>query len=114
MKPFHRREHGDAVAGTPFAGRHKPYRRTVRLSLLSAGAILLGYVQHGAAVPPARPVVQQDIEIVSITELSGKVNGSAVEGRVTALINTGRGGTSTCEFAKLPERFTPGTFSTHT
>lgn len=113
MKPFRRSERGDAVAGTPFAGRRNSSRRAVRLSLLSAGAILLGYVQHGAAVPPARPVAK-DIELVSITEIAGKVNGSAVEARVTAVINTGRGGTSTCEFTKLPERFTPGTFSTHT
>lgn len=110
MKAFRTQEHGDAVAGTPVAVRRKPYRHALQLSVLSAGALFFGCAQHGAAGPVAR----KDIEIVSITELSGAVNGSAIEGRVTASINTARGGTSTCQFTQLPERFTPGTFSTHT
>jgi hypothetical protein len=54
-----------------------------------------------------------DIDITARSTISGFVNGSAMEGRVSALVNTGRGGSSTCEFSKLPDRFTPGTIGTH-
>lgn len=96
--------------------RNGAYRRVAALSMLSAGVILFGDAQHGAAVPSQAtgPVVRKDLEIVSLTELTGAVNGRAVKGRVTATIHTGRGGTSTCQFSELPDRFTPGTFSTHT
>jgi hypothetical protein len=90
-------------------------RRTARLSLLSAGVLLLGCGPKGGTPPP--PDVtdpRKDIEIVSLTEIVGTVNGAAVEARVSATIDTGRGGTTTCQFAKLPDLFTPGTFGTHT
>ena len=96
--------------------RNGTYRRVAALSMLSASVFLFGDAQHGVAVSPsaAGPVVRKDLEILSLTELSGYVNGSPVQGRVRATINTGRGGASTCEFSQLPDRFTPGTFSTHT
>ena len=58
--------------------------------------------------------VRKDMDVVSKTVVTGAVNGSAVEGTVNATFNTGRGGRSTCEFVKLPPKFTPGTLSTHT
>jgi hypothetical protein len=70
------------------------------LALLGAGAFLLA--------------CDRKIDIVSRTTITGSVNGSPVEGRVSATFNTGRGGRSTCEFDRLPTGFTPGTFSTHT
>ena len=58
--------------------------------------------------------VRKDVDVVSKTVISGMVNGSAIDGTVNATFNTGRGGRSTCEFVKLPPKFTPGTLSTHT
>jgi hypothetical protein len=115
MQAFRIQKRDGAVPGSSLAQR--PHRRIATLSMLSAGVILFGTAQHSVAVPPpkaAGPVVRKDIEIVSLTQLSGYVNGQAVEGRVTASFNTGRGGASTCQFSQLPDRFTPGTFSTHT
>ena len=60
------------------------------------------------------PDIRADREIVSRSTISGSVNGSVVAGTISAAFNTGRGGRSTCEFAQLPEGFTPGTFGTHT
>jgi hypothetical protein len=54
------------------------------------------------------------IDVVSRTVISGSINNDAVKGRVSATLNTGRGGSSTCEFEQLPASFTPGTFATHT
>lgn len=87
-------------------------RRTTRLSLLSAGVLLFGCGPKGGTPPPKEG--PKDIEVVSLTEISGTVNGAAVEARVTATINTGRGGTTSCQFTKLPDLFTPGTFGTQT
>ena len=52
------------------------------------------------------------IEIVSNTTVSGTVNASAFEGRITATLNTGGGGRSSCEYTQLPPGFTPGTIGT--
>jgi hypothetical protein len=69
-------------------------------------ATLLGAVTFLLAC--TRPV-----DVVSRTTLTGAINGSPVEGRVTASFNTSRGGRSSCEFDRLPVGFTPGTLSTH-
>ena len=61
--------------------------------------------------PTADPRPSVDIE--SRTNVTGTINGSAIEGTVTARLNTGRGGASTCRFTKLPPKFTPGTIGTH-
>ena len=60
------------------------------------------------------PDMRTDKDIISLSTISGSVNGSIVAGKISATFNTGRGGRSTCEFARLPEGFTPGTFGTHT
>ena len=57
---------------------------------------------------------RKDKDITSRSTITGLVNGSAVEGKISATFNTGRGGSSTCEFSQLPEGFNPGTFGTHT
>lgn len=59
-------------------------------------------------------VKHQDIDITSRSTISGSVNGSAVEGKISATFNTGRGGSSTCDFSHLPVGFNPATFGTHT
>jgi hypothetical protein len=53
------------------------------------------------------------VDILSRTVITGSVNGSPFEGRVSATFNTRRGGSSSCEFARLPEGFTPATVNTH-
>lgn len=60
------------------------------------------------------PAMRADKDIISRSAISGSVNGSVVAGKISATFNTGQGGRSTCEFARLPEGFTPGTFGTHT
>jgi hypothetical protein len=54
-----------------------------------------------------------DRDIVSRPRVKGTVNGAAVAGTVSASLNTGRGGTSTCDYAQLPSGFNPGTLNTH-
>ncbi|HSB63972.1 MAG TPA: hypothetical protein VLJ18_07395 [Thermoanaerobaculia bacterium] len=53
------------------------------------------------------------IEILSRTVITGSVNASPFEGQVSATFNTRRGGSSSCEFSKLPTGFTPATVNTH-
>jgi len=55
----------------------------------------------------------QDIDITARTTVSGGVNGGALEATVVASINTGRGGTSTCTYTKLPSGFNPAVLGTH-
>ena len=55
-----------------------------------------------------------DKAIAVSTQILGIVNGETLKGRVTAELNTGRGGKSTCVFSKLPTGFSPATFGTHT
>ncbi len=55
----------------------------------------------------------RNVDILSRTVITGSVNGSPFEGRVSATFNTRRGGSSSCEFAKLPAGFTPSTINTH-
>lgn len=76
-----------------------------RLLVLGVGVFLLAC---------AHSVRVHNIDIVSRTAISGSINGSAFESRVSATLNTGRGGRSTCEFIRLPPKFTPGTCATHT
>jgi hypothetical protein len=56
---------------------------------------------------------RRSIDIVSRSVITGVVNDAAFKGRVTAIISTGRGGYSVCEFEQLPVQFTPGTIGTH-
>ncbi len=55
----------------------------------------------------------RSVDILSRTVITGSVNASPFEGRVSATFNTRRGGTSSCEFDKLPTSFTPATINTH-
>jgi hypothetical protein len=48
-------------------------------------------------------------EISARTRISGLVNGQAFQGKVSAVIDPGRGGRSSCEFSHLPTSFTPAT-----
>lgn len=57
---------------------------------------------------------EQDIDVTAKTTISGTVNGSLMEVDVTAVFNTGRGGSSTCKFTKLPSGFNPASLGTHT
>lgn len=53
------------------------------------------------------------VDILSRTVITGSVNGSPFEGRVSATFNTRRGGSSSCEFDRLPAGFTPATINSH-
>lgn len=57
--------------------------------------------------------VAKDIDVVLEGHITGLVNGEMVKGAVTAALNTGRGGRSSCVFSRLPSGFDPATFSTH-
>ncbi len=56
----------------------------------------------------------QDIDVTAKTTISGTVNGSPLAVDVLATFNTGRGGSSTCTFTKLPTGFNPASLGTHT
>jgi hypothetical protein len=75
---------------------------TERLLFLGIGMILFASLAACRQDP--------DIDITAKTTISGIVNGSAMEGKILASFNTGRGGSSSCEFSQLPAGFTPGTF----
>jgi hypothetical protein len=62
----------------------------------------------------SHPAERPNVDIESRTSITGEVNGSVIAGSVLATFNTGRGGKSTCEFSRLPEKFTPATVGTHT
>ena len=66
---------------------------TERLLFLGVGVILI------ASFAACRPA--PDIDITSRSTISGIVNSSTVEGKILATFNTGRGGTSTCDFSQL-------------
>lgn len=55
----------------------------------------------------------RDIDVTSKTTYSGTINGSPWESEVVATFNTGRGGTSTCKFTKIPSGFNPASLGTH-
>ncbi len=83
------------------AGKSTSNRPLILLSLLAAGALLAA-------------CSRRQVDIVSRTTITGSVNGSPLEGRVSATISSSRGGRSTCEFPHLPPGFTPGTFGPQT
>ncbi len=91
--------HRNTSAGLPKARSNRLLRSGMVLSLLGMGAFL--------------PACHRNIDIVSRTVTTGSVNGVAFKGSVSATINTGRGGRSTCSFEQLPPHFTPGTIGTH-
>ena len=77
-------------------------------------AVLLVLVLGIATACATKDVVRlSDRDIVSRMRVKGTVNGAAVAGTVSASLNTGRGGSSTCEYAQLPSGFNPGTLNTH-
>lgn len=100
----------------------KTTKRSVVLlrSLKKQGSIILSHrvlliLMLGLAGCVSKSLlVRNNIDVVSRTHITGSVNGSALEGTVSASFNTGRGGQSTCEFPQLPPDFTPGTIGTHT
>jgi hypothetical protein len=51
--------------------------------------------------------MQKDIK--AHTSISSVVNSHAFQGKVSAVIDPGRGGRSACEFSHLPPSFTPAT-----
>ena len=81
-----------------------------RLSFLVMGVILFASL---AACRQER-VQERDIDVTAKTTISGTVNGSPMEVEVMATFNTGRGGSSTCKFAKLPAGLNPASLGTHT
>lgn len=80
-------------------------------SLRLVGALLL--VAAGCLVACDREA-SRGVDIVSRTTVTGVVNGSPLSGTISATLNTRRGGSSTCEFDRLPTGFTPATINTHT
>jgi hypothetical protein len=46
------------------------------------------------------------------TTISGIINDEPLRGRVSATLDTGRGGRSSCSFTKLPSGFTPASLGT--
>lgn len=55
----------------------------------------------------------RNLEIVSRTAVSGSLNNAAFKGTITATINVGHGGHSSCAYEQLPPTFSPGTIGTH-
>jgi hypothetical protein len=53
-------------------------------------------------------------EVTARTVISGVVNGQLVKGKVAAVLDSDRGGRSSCEFSDLPKGFNPAVFGTHT
>jgi hypothetical protein len=80
-------------------------------SYLGMGIILLASL---FACHMDRNRAPQDIDVTAKTTISGNVNGSPLEADVVAIFNTGRGGSSTCKFTKIPAGFGPATLGTHT
>jgi hypothetical protein len=86
----------------------------VRYQRLFAEILLLLVVGLILFAPLAACHRQQNIDVTAKTTVSGFVNGSPIEVDVLATFNTGRGGSSTCTFTKLPADFNPGSLGTHT
>jgi hypothetical protein len=82
-------------------------RLFTEILLLSAAGIIL-------LAPLAACHRQQNIDVTAKTIVSGNINGSPIEVDILATFNTGRGGSSTCTFTKLPPDFNPATLGTHT
>jgi hypothetical protein len=62
----------------------------------------------------AGTVGNADLDVAARSAISGTVNGSPFSGTVSATLNTGMGGSSSCEFTQLPMGFSPATFGTFT
>jgi hypothetical protein len=60
------------------------------------------------------PKDDRDLQVVSLTNVAGVINDQRYAGRIEAEFDTGRGGSSRCEFTSLPDTFNPGTLGTHT
>ena len=88
--------------------RRKQNVFTGGLLLSAAGIILFASL---TACPRGQV---QDIDITAKTTISGTVNGNPLAVDVLATFNTGRGGSSTCTFTKLPTGFNPASLGTHT
>jgi hypothetical protein len=80
----------------------------------SVGRVSLAVLVGVAACVSGDSRARSDVDIVSRSRITGSVNGRGVEATVAATLNTGRGGSSTCTFSRLPQGFNPGTFGTHT
>ncbi len=85
---------------------HNQRISTKHLFLFTVGIILF--------VSLAACTRERDIDVTAKTTISGMVNGSPIEVDVLATFNTGRGGSSTCNFTKLPDGFNPASLGTHT
>jgi hypothetical protein len=57
---------------------------------------------------------ERDVNVTAKTSVSGNVNGGPIEVDVVATFDTGRGGSSTCKFTKLPTGFNPASLGSHT
>lgn len=80
-----------------------------RLSLvLVLGITACASKDQGEAVSAA------SVKITSLTSITGTVNDATLEGKISATIDTDGGGSSSCEFAKLPPGYQPSTLYTHT
>lgn len=78
---------------------------TKRLLFLGIGIILFA--------SPAAFGQDRDIDIIAKTNISGIVNGSPLEANVVTRLNTGRAGSATCTFTKLPDGLNPASLGTH-
>jgi hypothetical protein len=67
-----------------------------------------------AACTPKHTQTANTTSITSRTAITGSVNREVLEGSISAVIDTDRGGESTCTFLKLPTRFNPATLNTFT
>lgn len=81
-------------------------QRNISLLFLGMGIILFTSLAACRREP--------DIDVTAKTVISGIVNGSPLKVDVVATFNTGRGGSSTCKFTKLPTGFNPASLGTHT
>jgi hypothetical protein len=89
--------------------RHRLSSFTGRATLLGVGVILL----LASLAPTCRERRDaRDIDVASKTTYTGTINGSPIKVDVSATINTGRGGSSSCTFVELPSGFNPAVLGT--
>ncbi len=94
-------------------------RKLITMSIAFGAVSLVGLVflsqseSFGATQIRRLYGCDENVEVRSLTVLKGWVNDSPVEGKISAVINTGRGGVSSCKFNRLPKGFNAATFGTH-
>jgi hypothetical protein len=82
-------------------------------SVIAIGVIIFSFISACTEREIDVREAKKEIDVTSKTSYSGIVNDDQLEIDVVATFNTARGGTSTCNFTKLPQTFNPATLGTH-